>query len=113
MHGILLHAFLTEQRRRSSKEIPIDDAGERLHSAQSPALGSDPTERLVLLDALRQLSDLDRAVVVLRYWEDLSVDQTGRELNLSSAAVRNRSLRALARLRAVLTPTPSTMEEAR
>jgi RNA polymerase sigma factor (sigma-70 family) len=53
--------------------------------------------------ALRTLPPLDRAVVVLRYWEDRSVDETARALHLSPAAVKNRSLRALARLRTTLT----------
>ena len=38
-------------------------------------------------------------MVVLRYWEDLSVAQTAEALGLSEAAVKNRSLRALRSLR--------------
>lgn len=38
-------------------------------------------------------------MVVLRYWEDRSVTETADVLNVSSAAVRTRSTRALARLR--------------
>ena len=49
-----------------------------------------------------ELSDLDRAVVVLRYWEDRSVAETAAQLGLSVAAVRNRSLRALRSLRGLL-----------
>lgn len=56
----------------------------------------------MLLDALRKLPPKDRAVVVLRYWEDLSVTETADVLNVSSAAVRTRSTRALARLRVQL-----------
>ena len=49
-----------------------------------------------------ELSDLDRAVVVLRYWEDRSVADTAAQLGLSVAAVRNRSLPALRSLRGLL-----------
>lgn len=39
---------------------------------------------------------------MLRYWEDRSVEETADAMNASSAAVRTRSSRALARLRAQL-----------
>jgi DNA-directed RNA polymerase specialized sigma24 family protein len=38
-------------------------------------------------------------VLVLRYWEDHSVEETARLLGLSVSAVKSRSFRALARLR--------------
>ncbi|MET8823687.1 sigma factor-like helix-turn-helix DNA-binding protein, partial [Streptomyces rochei] len=44
----------------------------------------------------------DRAVVVLRYWEDRSVEETADVMNVSSAAVRTRCSRALGRLRELL-----------
>lgn len=110
VHGILLKAFLSERRRRSSSEIPsADPTGGRAGVVE----GADVAERLVLLDALRGLGTVDRSVVVLRYWEDRSVEQTADLLNLSSAAVRNRSTRALAQLRAALGAPASTMEEIR
>lgn len=96
VHGIVLKTFLSNRRRRSSGEIPVDTTPDR------PSSDRDPTERLALLAALRTLPDLDRAVVVLRYWEDRSVEDTAHALRLSPAAVKNRSLRALARLRVTL-----------
>lgn len=59
----------------------------------------DPALRLALLDALARLAPKDRAVVVLRYWEDRSVEETAEAMRVSSAAVRTRSVRALAKLR--------------
>ena len=97
VHGIVLKTFLSNRRRRSSGEIPVDATPDR------PSRDRDPTERLALMAALRTLPPLDRAVVVLRYWEDRSVEETGHALHLSPAAVKNRSLRALARLRLTLT----------
>jgi RNA polymerase sigma factor (sigma-70 family) len=58
--------------------------------------------RLTLLDALARLPAKDRSVIVLRYWEDRSVQETAGALNMSSAAVRTRCVRALARLRELL-----------
>lgn len=96
VHGIVLKTFLSDRRRRSSGEIPVDVTPDRTSSDR------DPTERVVLMAALRSLPPLDRAVVVLRYWEDRSVEETAHALSLSPAAVKNRSMRALGRLRTTL-----------
>ncbi len=95
-HGILVKTFRSDRRRRSSSELPTDRVRE------SVARHDEPADRLVLLDALRQLPTTDRAVVVLRYWEDLSVQDTAAALHLTQAAVKNRSLRALRALRTLL-----------
>ncbi|MFE3600549.1 SigE family RNA polymerase sigma factor [Streptomyces sp. NPDC059096] len=106
---VLVRTFLTHRRRRSAGERPL---GEIPESAGSPVgaggsagpggaggPGDDPALRVALLDALGQLAPKDRAVVVLRYWEDRSVEETAEAMNVSSAAVRTRSVRALAKLR--------------
>jgi len=111
VHGVLIKSFLSERRRRSSTELPVAD-GPLIDLAQRPATSADPTERVALMAALSQLAPLDRAVVVLRFWEDRSVAQTAADLDLSEAAVKNRSLRALRTLRELLAEpadtTPST-----
>jgi RNA polymerase sigma factor (sigma-70 family) len=62
----------------------------------------DPDTRLTLVDALARLPAKDRCVVVLRYWEDRSIQETADVMNTSSAAVRTRCVRALGRLRTLL-----------
>ncbi|MFD7899831.1 SigE family RNA polymerase sigma factor [Streptomyces sp. MnatMP-M17] len=94
---VLVRTFLTHQRRRSATERPL---GEIPDTAALP--GDDPALRVALLDALGRLTPKDRAVVVLRYWEDRSIDETAETMNVSPAAVRTRSVRALAKLRAQL-----------
>ena len=94
--GIVLKTFLSDRRRRSSTEVAVAEVEDTTTVTDDPAL------RLTLLAALRTLTPLDRAVVVLRYWEDRSVEETAHALHLSSAAVKNRSLRALAALRTQL-----------
>ncbi|MFE5029326.1 SigE family RNA polymerase sigma factor [Streptomyces sp. NPDC056656] len=91
---VLIRAFLAHQRRRSAQERPSDQLPDT-----SDSTPGDASLRITLLDALRQLPPKDRAVIVLRYWEDRSVMETAEILNVSSAAVRTRSTRALARLR--------------
>ncbi|MEU2775646.1 SigE family RNA polymerase sigma factor [Streptomyces sp. NPDC007162] len=93
---VLTRTFLAHRRRFSSRERARDSLPERADA------GSDPSLRLTLLDALARLPAKDRAVVVLRYWEDRSIHETADVLNVSSAAVRTRCVRALARLRELL-----------
>jgi RNA polymerase sigma-70 factor (sigma-E family) len=56
-------------------------------------------ERTTLLAALRQLPPRQRAVVVLRYWEDLTDAQIGTTLGCSPGTVRSQLSRALAKSR--------------
>jgi RNA polymerase sigma-70 factor (sigma-E family) len=92
----LMRTYLSGRRRRSSTEQPW---------AEVPDHGGvwDPTAisdlRMSLQDALAELTPLDRAVLVLRHLEDLSVAQTAERLGLSPGAVKNRNLRALNRVR--------------
>ena len=93
---VLVRVFLTHRRRRSSGERATDVLPE------VAAVGVDTPLRLTLLDALARLPAKDRAVVVLRYWEDRSIEETAGVLNASAAAVRTRCTRALKQLRELL-----------
>lgn len=93
---VLTRSYLSWRRRRSSGEQPYSALPDSADHHVDPAL------RLTLLTALGELSRKDRTVLVLRFWEDLSVEQTARQMGCSQGAVRNRSQRALARLRTIL-----------
>lgn len=56
-------------------------------------------DRLVLAQALRMLSPGQRAVLVLRFFEDLSEQQTADLLGCSVGTVKSQSARGLAALR--------------
>ena len=101
VHGVLIKAFLSERRKRSSTELPVAEPGILGRLDRTPP-APDPTDRVALMTVLARLAPLDRAVVVLRFWEDRSVAQTAAALDLSEAAVKNRSLRALRTLRELL-----------
>jgi RNA polymerase sigma-70 factor (sigma-E family) len=94
---VLTRTFLAHQRRRSSKERATDSFPEQVYAEHS-----DVPLRLTLLEALARLPAKDRAVVVLRYWEDRSIEETADAMHASSAAVRTRCTRALGRLRELL-----------
>jgi RNA polymerase sigma-70 factor (sigma-E family) len=92
----LVRTWISHQRRRTHHEQPLAELPER------PASSEDSDLRLVLRAALLDLDPVDRAVVVLRYLDDVPVDEVGRMLRLSSTAVRSRAVRALAKVRATL-----------
>ncbi|HET9171333.1 MAG TPA: SigE family RNA polymerase sigma factor [Actinocrinis sp.] len=96
----LVRAFLTEQRklRRSvtAHAILRTEPG-------TTAAAADPAElRLVVLDALRALPAKPRTMVILRYWEDLSVEETAALLGCSAGNVKSQCSRSLAKLRELL-----------
>lgn len=57
-----------------------------------------------LADAVNQLSDDDREIILMRHHEALSNQEVARTLELTEAAASMRYLRALRRLRTVLVP---------
>ena len=93
---ILVNTYLAGQRRKRPREILTDRLPERV----APAVA--PEERIVVLAALDTLPPRSRAVVVLRYWADLSVDQVAEVLGCSAGNVKSQSARALEKLREVL-----------
>ncbi|MGI5250582.1 SigE family RNA polymerase sigma factor [Actinacidiphila glaucinigra] len=97
IHTILVRTYLSFRRRRSNSEQPTDTLPD-----SGAVTEHDATLRVALLDALGRLSARDRAVLLLRYWEDRSVEQTAEILQIRPGAVRNQSMRALARIRDLL-----------
>ncbi len=69
------------------------------------ALAVEPDEvgnRDQLIAALRQVPPGQRAVLVLRFWEDLSVEQTAQALSTSTGNVKSQTSRGLVALREAL-----------
>jgi RNA polymerase sigma-70 factor (sigma-E family) len=96
----LVRAFLAEVRRpwrrreRAVAEIvetdPADDSAEAVSRAME------------VRQALARLAPRQRAVLVLRYFEDLSVADAARVLSCTEGTVKSQTARALAALRVVL-----------
>jgi len=96
LRQMLVNEHIGLRRRRSSTEVVVAELPDR-PAPGSSELGTDA--QLDLFRALNRLTRMDRTVVVLRYWEDLSVADTAAITGLSAGAVRTRSGRALAALR--------------
>jgi len=96
---IILHADVDERRRPWRRERPGLDGLDR--PAPPGGAGEDRSE---LVGALLRLPRMQRQVVVLRHWMDLSVADTATELGISEGTVKSHASRGLAALQALLTP---------
>jgi RNA polymerase sigma-70 factor (sigma-E family) len=104
---ILVTSAASWRRRRTTQEIvdlPAHDPG-------APDATDDVAERHRMTDALDGLSPRMRAVLVLRYAEDLSEAATAEALGISISTVRSQTARGLARLRTVLADERRTVLE--
>jgi len=80
-------------QRKWRGEVPTEQLPERA------GRGADVDLSLDVRAALAQLSPKQRAVVVLRYFEDLTEAETALELGCSVGSVKTHHSRAIARLR--------------
>jgi RNA polymerase sigma-70 factor (ECF subfamily) len=62
--------------------------------------------QLRVQEALNAMDPIDREVLALRHFEQLTNSETAQLLGLSEAAASNRFVRALKRLRDILMQTP-------
>ncbi|MBD0673701.1 SigE family RNA polymerase sigma factor [Streptomyces sp. CBMA156] len=102
---VLVNTFLAEQRspwwRRTTRTATTADIA---------SVAADLDVRLDLHRALAALPPRQRATVVLRYYCDLTVDQTADAMSCSSGNVKSQTSRALTTLRTTLSPRPANAE---
>lgn len=91
---VMLTTFLAWRKRKSYGEIPLADLPE---SAVKD--GDDADRRRAIVAALHTLPPRQRAVVVLRYFDDLTEADTARALGCSVGTVKTHASRAMATLR--------------
>lgn len=92
---VMYHLQVTKWRRRRIAETSparLPDHPVRSHDERS-------VTRLVLRQALMRLTDRQRAVLVLRYFEDMTEAETARMLDISVGTVKSQAAKALAKLR--------------
>lgn len=105
---ILYSRFVDGWRRRRLVELPWASPPDSTDLDEAGAT----TERLTLRDALARLTPKQRAVLVLRFYEDLTETQTAAALGISSSTVKSQTRVALQRLRELAPDAVASFEGA-
>jgi RNA polymerase sigma-70 factor (sigma-E family) len=95
---ILTRRLLDERRLRWARVRLASEIPDRA----APPRGS-AEERVDLIAALRRIPPRQRAVIVLRYFHDLGVEETAQVLGCAPGTVKSQTSRAIAALRRYLT----------
>ena len=90
---VLVNVFLSTKRGQRNREYPVADVPD------GPVPLPSADDRLAVGRALNVLTPSQRAVVVLRYWEGLSVAETAAMLGVSEGTVKSQMHRAVAAMR--------------
>ena len=93
---IMVNESISRWRRRPARERLVEAPPEPLDPGPATELGLD------LRRALAQLAPRQRAVVVLRYYEDLTEREVADILGVSVGTVKSQARDALARLRSLV-----------
>lgn len=107
-------------KRNAAQEVPIYRGSPGASSAclaaflignlASPSHAAQRNESFALLEeALNKMDPLDREVLALRHFEELSNGETAELLGIQTAAASKRYVRALARLRQILESIPGLL----
>jgi RNA polymerase sigma-70 factor (ECF subfamily) len=104
LYRITVNYCINQRRKRRLRFLPIA----QVHPGQMPSQPS-PENRLgeedAVIRAMRGLSGKLRAVVVLRYYCDMSYDEIAQTLQVPLGTVKSRLNAALTALRAELEPS--------
>lgn len=100
----LVNNNLSRFRRRRVAHLLTPWLPETAHRAHH-GHAEQVEQRATLVHALGTLSPRQRAVMVLRFWEDLSEPEIAEALNCSLGTVKTHTRRGLAALRTLLQPT--------
>jgi RNA polymerase sigma-70 factor (sigma-E family) len=117
---VLTNLATDRWRRRSVRphELFTAPPENTARSNTAPDIAADLVLRDALMAALRELTRRQRAVLVLRYFDDLTESETASTLGITIGTVKSTASRSLERLREVarlhdLTPTPDPKESYR
>lgn len=92
----LTRAYLDDNKRGWRREVATESVPEHVH------LPGGPEDRLVLLDALAQVPPRQRACLVLRFYDDMSVESTADALGCSVGTVKSNTARGIEALRRIV-----------
>ena len=98
LRRVMVNHLVSRWRRRRVVEVLTAVLPDRAGPQEQPELRDE------VWQALHRLPARMRAVLVLRYWEDLSEERTAEALGCSVGSVKSQASRGLVRLRALLAP---------
>jgi RNA polymerase sigma-70 factor (sigma-E family) len=93
---VLANVYLSSRRGQPGRERPVPELPD------GPAADPLPDVRLGLREALAALTPSQRTVVVLRYWEGMSVAETAAAVGISAGTVKSQTHRAVLAMRPYL-----------
>ena len=105
---VLVRTMLNERRRSWRREQPVVVVPDRPATTGGPDAVAD---RRLFVALLAELPPRRRAVLVLRYFCDLSVEETAAQLGCSPGTVKSQTARALEALRTRLGGSSLVVEE--
>lgn len=106
IRSAIVRQFLSWRRRLSSRERPVSGVPER--SGTGPDTANAHADREAMWQMLATLPARQRAVLVLRFYEDMSDAAIAEAVGCREATVRTHAARGLARLRRLLSPASAS-----
>jgi RNA polymerase sigma-70 factor (sigma-E family) len=103
---VLARESVNRWRRRRWREVPTNAPPER-------PIPEAATDRLALQQALGRLAPRQRAVIVLRYFDDLTERETAQVLGIAVGTVKSQARDALARLRELVPHLGDELDQVR
>ena len=94
----LVRTFLSERRTNWARRVVLVDRLPDTAASHDP----DAASAVAVRAALAALPPRQRAVIALRYYSDLSVEETGQTLGCSPGTVKSQTAKGLAALRRAL-----------
>ena len=92
-YRILLNESMNHYRR-TRRLVPLEDA-----APDGPAPAGDPAERLDLYDAIERLEPREQAIIRLRFFEDMKLEEIARVTATNLNTVKSRLYKSLRKLR--------------
>jgi RNA polymerase sigma-70 factor (sigma-E family) len=107
VRAILVNAFLSERRAGWSRVRLVDVVPE-----PPPSRSTGIEDRAVMQAALARLPKRQRAVIVLRFLCDLSIEETAKVLDCATGTIKSQTHHGLAALRGALTEHATVLTRA-
>jgi RNA polymerase sigma-70 factor (sigma-E family) len=106
VHTLLVRVFLTERRSRWHR-VRLGPDPTEFHQREAPT-ETDHATALDLSGAVANLPARQRATLVLRFYCDLSIDDTAAALGVSSGTVKSQTAKGIEALRRALDENAGT-----